>query len=371
MTPAARSTARAPEPTTVPDPVTDTMRAIVKPAPAPGLSLVTDRPRPADPGPGQALVRVRRAGVCGTDLGIDAWKPFFAARMKPPVVVGHEFAGVVEAVGPGVPDHVTVGRRVSGEGHIITGRDHASLAGMAHTARMMEIIGIDRDGCFAEFILMPAGNLWMLPDVVSDDHAAIMDAFGNAVHTVMEANVSRKSVLVTGVGPIGLMSVQAARMAGASKIFVVDRDKNRLNLAIELGADEAFDTSVDDDWVQRVINATKNEGTQVLLEMSGAEPLINGGFTALARGGRAALLGVPGSDYPFDWNNHVIFKGATVLGINGRRMFETWLQMDDFFEQAPRMLEPIVTHVLPMDEFQSGIDMMRSGEAVKAVLKIS
>ncbi len=350
--------------------VTGTMRAIVKPSPAPGLALRDDQPLPPAPGPGQALVRVRRAGVCGTDLGIDAWKPFFAKRMKPPVVVGHEFAGVVEAVGPGVPDHVTVGRRVSGEGHIVTGRDHASLSGMAHTARMMEIIGIDRAGCFADFILMPAGNLWMLPKVVSDDHAAIMDAFGNAVHTVMEANVSRKSVLVTGVGPIGLMSVQAARMAGATKIFVVDRDKNRLNLAIELGADEAFDTSVDDDWAQRVIGATKNEGAQVLLEMSGAEALINAGFHALARGGRAALLGLPGDDYPFDWNEHVIFKGATVLGINGRRMFETWLQMDDFFEQAPRMLEPIVTHTMPLAEFQNAVDMMRAGETVKAVLKL-
>jgi len=350
--------------------VTGTMRAIVKETAAPGLSLVEDRPVPPQPGAGEALVRVRRAGICGTDLGIDAWKPFFAKRMKPPVVVGHEFAGVVEAVGPGVPDHVTVGRRVSGEGHIVTGRDHASLSGMAHTARMMEIIGIDRDGCFAEFILVPAGNLWMLPDVVSDDHAAIMDAFGNAVHTVMEAGVSRKSVLVTGVGPIGLMSVQAARMAGASKIFVVDRDRKRLDLAIELGADEAFDSAVDDDWAQRVIGATKNEGAQVLLEMSGAEALINDGFTALARGGRAALLGLPGGDYPFDWNEHVIFKGATVLGINGRRMFETWLQMDDFFEQAPRMLEPIVTHVIAMNQFRQGIEMMRSGEAVKAVLRI-
>lgn len=358
--------ATSPESLSVPD----TMRAILKDSPAPGLTLVSDHPAPPTPGPGEALVRVRRAGICGTDLGIDAWKPFFAKRMKPPVVVGHEFAGVVEAVGPGVPDHVAVGRRVSGEGHIITGRDHASLSGMAHTARMMEIIGIDRNGCFADFILMPAGNLWMLPKVVSDDHAAIMDAFGNAVHTVMEANVSRKSVLITGVGPIGLMSVQAARMAGASKIFVVDRDRNRLNLAIELGADEAYDTSTDDDWPKRVIAATKNEGAQALLEMSGADALINGGFEVLARGGRAALLGLPSGDAPFDWNNHVIFKGATVLGINGRRMFETWLQMDDFFEQAPRMLEPIVTHVLPMDEFQSGIDMMRSGEAVKAVLKI-
>jgi len=253
----------------------------------------------------------------------------------------------------------------------VTGRDAASLSGMTHTARMMEIIGIDRDGCFAEFIVMPAGNLWMLPEVVSDDHAAIMDAFGNAVHTVMEAGVSRKSVLITGVGPIGLMSVQAARMAGASKIFVVDRDRGRLELALELGADEAYDTSVDDDWAARVIRGTKGEGVHALLEMSGAEALINGGFTALRRGGRAALLGLPGGDYAFDWNEHVIFKGATVLGINGRRMYETWLQMDDFFEQAPRMLEPIVTHRVPLGEVSRGMAMMRSGEAVKVVLEVS
>lgn len=347
------------------------MRAVVKAAAGPGLEFQPAHTAPPPPGPGEALVRVRRAGVCGTDLGIDAWKPFFAKRMKPPVVVGHEFAGVIEAVGPGVPEHVTVGRRVSGEGHIVTGRDAASLSGMAHVARTMEIIGIDRDGCFADFILMPAGNLWMLPDCVSDDHAAIMDAFGNAVHTVMEAGVSRKSVLVTGVGPIGLMSVQAARLAGASQIFVVDRDRRRLDLAVELGADEAFDTTVDDDWPGRVIAATKGEGAHVLLEMSGAGPLIDGGFTALRRGGRAALLGLPSSEDAFDWNNHVIFKGATVLGINGRRMFETWLQMDDFFEQAPRLLEPIVTHLVPLAEFNHGIEMMRSGEAVKAVLQIS
>ncbi len=166
------------------------------------------------------------------------------------------------------------------------------------------------------------------------------------------------------------MSVMVARMAGATKIFVVDRDRKRLDLAVELGADEAFDTAVDDDWAERVIRGTKGEGAQVLLEMSGAEALINDGFKALGNGGRAALLGVPGADYAFDWNSHVIFKGATVLGINGRRMFETWLEMDAFFEQAPRMLEPIVSAVVPMREFGKGIEMMRSGEAVKVVLKM-
>ncbi len=349
---------------------TGTMRAVVKAEAGPGVSYVEDRAAPGPPGPGEALVRVRRAGICGTDLGISAWKPFFARRMKPPVVIGHEFAGVVEAVGPGVPDHVTVGRRVSGEGHIVTGRDAASLSGMAHVARTMEIIGIDRDGCFAELIVMPAQNLWMLPEVVSDDHAAIMDAFGNAVHTVMEAGVSRKSVLITGVGPIGLMAVQAARMAGASRVFVVDRDRGRLDLALELGADEAFDTNVDGDWVERVVRGTKGEGAHALLEMSGAEALINGGFRALRRGGVAALLGLPSDDYPFDWNEHVIFKGARVLGINGRRMFETWLQMDDFFEQAPGMLEPIVTHTVALADVERGMEMMGTGEAVKVVLEV-
>ncbi len=352
---------------------TKTMRGLVKSEPAPGLTYDPARqlPRGGQPGPGEVLIRVRKAGICGTDRHIWEWDEWAQGRIPIGIVTGHEFAGVIERLGPGV-SHFKPGDRVSGEGHIVTGPDYNSRTGNEHIAREMEVIGIDRDGCFADYLLMPQENVWPLHDSIPDEVGAVMDPLGNAVHTVMEAGVSARSVLVTGVGTIGLMAVSVARAAGASRIFVVDIDEKRLELARRLGADEAFDgRGSREEMLKTIRAATRGEGVDVLLEMSGAEPAIDAGFEALRNGGTAALLGVPSKPTEFNLSKHVIFKGAKVLGIYGRRMFETWYQMEDLVLAGKVELDEIITHEIPLEDFARGFELMQSGDAIKVVMQVS
>ncbi len=349
-----------------------TMRALVKARPAEGLDFDANRPLPngGEPGPREVLIRVRAAGVCGTDRHIWEWDDWAASRIPVGIVTGHEFVGVVEKVGEDVTT-IKRGMRVSAEGHIAKGGDYNSRTGNAHIARGMQIIGVDRDGCFADYIMMPEENVWPLHEAIPDHIAAIMDPLGNAVHTVMSANVSAKNVLITGVGTIGLMATTVARAAGASRIFVTDVNNDRLQLARRIGADEAFNTRGGDDWIDEVKRATRDEGVDVLLEMSGAPAAFNDGFSALRNGGTAALLGLPSKKFDFDWNKHVIFKGATVLGINGRRMFETWYQMEALLLSGRLRLDELVTHQMPMSNYAQAFSLMQSGEAIKVVLNIN
>jgi len=349
-----------------------TMRALVKTEDGPGLTFDAQRPIPASGGlgPNEALVRVTHAGICGTDRHIWEWDAWAKSRIPIGIVTGHEFVGVVEKVGSAVQG-VTPGMRVSGEGHISAGTDYNSRTGNAHIARDTRIIGVDRDGCFADYILMPAGNLWPVADSIPDEWAAIMDPLGNAVHTVMAAGVSAKSVVITGVGTIGLMAVTVAKAAGASRIFAVDLDPARLALAKRLGADEAFDARDAKTWIEAVRQSTRGEGADVLLEMSGAAPAIHAGLESMRNGGVAALLGLPSGEVTIDLNRHIIFKGATLLGINGRRMFETWYQMEDLLLSGRVQLEEIITHVLPMEEYAKAFELMQRGEAIKPVLRIA
>jgi len=343
------------------------MLAVRKLKNEPGLWLQRDTPAPQI-GPRDVLVAVTHSGICGTDRHIYEWDAWSRSRVKLGITTGHEFVGRVQAVGSAV-SRTAVGQRVSAEGHIGCGVCQPCRTGNGHICEKVDILGIDTDGCFAEFVAVPEENIWPVHPDIPDHIAAIFDPLGNAMHTVMAAGVSGRSVLITGVGIIGLMAVTIARAAGAGKILVTDVSPRRLELAKQLGADVTFD-SKDDSWPSKARQLTHDQGPEVLLEMSGHPKAIRQGFTALRNGGTAALLGLPSEPVPLDLPNDIIFKGATVLGINGRKMFETWYQVENFLLSGRLNLEPIVTHHLPLTEFERGLKLMQSGEAIKVVLEV-
>ncbi len=344
--------------------VMSSMRALTKAAPGPGFTLA-DVPIPKI-GPNDVLIRVEKAGVCGTDQHIYRWDAWAQERIHPPLIVGHEFMGTVTEVGSAVRS-VVPGDRVSAEGHIADLTCLLCRTGQAHICRQVEIIGVDRDGAFAEFIAMPEYNVWKLDPAIPDKYAAILDPFGNAVHTVMAAGVSVKNVVITGVGAIGLMAVGVARAAGANAIFAIDRNPAKLEIARRLGADETF-LAGDEGIADRVREKTGGNGADVLLEMSGAESAIDAGLETLRNGAVAAMLGIPSQPIRIDLAQRIIFKGITMLGINGRRMFETWYQAQTLLASGRIDLAPVVTHVLPYGEYDRAFALMESGEAAKVVL---
>ncbi len=346
-----------------------TMRALVKHHAGEGLKYVTDRPIPS-PGPRDVRIRVTKAGICGTDRHIWQWDQWAAGRVPVGIITGHEFVGVVDAVGEAVTKFEP-GQRVSAEGHLCSGTDYLARTGAAHIACDTQIFGIDRDGCFADHLVVPEENVWPVHPDVPDKFAATFDPLGNAVHTVMEAGVSAKSVLISGVGIIGLMAVTVAKAAGAARIYCTDIDPKRLALARKLGACEAFDASQGDHWIKQIRDETPGKGADVLLEMSGAPLAMDQGFRALRNGGRAALLGLPARTVDFDFNANIIFKGCTVLGINGRRMWKTWYQTEALLTSGKLELDDIVTHEFPLDQYEQAFDTMISGRGIKVLLDVA
>lgn len=345
-----------------------TMRALVKHHAGPELQFTAERPRPV-PGPRDVLIKVSKAGICGTDRHIWEWDAWAAGRIPVGIVTGHEFVGVIEQVGAAVT-RCRPGQRVSAEGHITAGVDYNSRTGNAHIASDTRILGIDRDGIFADYAVVPEENVWPVHPSIPDRVAAVMDPLGNAVHTVMAAGVSAKSVLITGTGIIGLMAVTVAKAAGAGRIFTTDMDPRRRELSRKLGAVEAFDPR-DDSFISTIRKACRNEGVDVLLEMSGSPHAYDQGFSCLRNGGVAALLGIPSKPPTFNITQHVVFKGATVLGINGRKMFETWYQMEELLVGGRLELDDIITHEFPLEQFRKGFETMISGEGIKVVLNIN
>jgi len=341
-----------------------TMQALCKVKPEAGFVL-QEVPIP-EIGPTDVLIKVEKAGVCGTDYHIYSWDKWAQARVKPQLVIGHEFMGRVAAVGDAVRS-VAVGDRVSAEGHIADLTCLLCRTGEAHICERVEIIGVDRDGSFAEYIAMPEYNIWKLDPAIPDEYAAIFDPLGNAVHTVMAAGVSTKSVVITGVGSIGLMAIPVARAAGAAAVYAIDINPAKLELAKRLGADETFDAR-DPDLVAKIHKLTNGDGVDVLLEMSGQGSAIDTGLQMVRNGGRAALLGIPSDNISINLAERIIFKGLTVLGINGRTMFETWYQTQALVKSGRVDLRPIITHVLPYTEFDKAFALMKSGEAAKIVL---
>lgn len=344
----------------------ESMLAIKKATAGPGLTWSPETDVP-EIGPRDVLVRVTHAGICGTDRHIYEWDAWSASRVKVGITTGHEFVGRVEKVGSAVT-RAQVGDRVSAEGHIGCGRCQPCRTGNGHICEKVDILGIDCNGCFAQWVAVPEENIWPVHPEIPDRIAAVFDPLGNAVHTVMAAGVSGKSVLITGVGIIGLMAVSVAKAAGAARILVTDIDQQRLQLARELGADEAFDARVD--WVADVRRCTHGQGPEVLLEMSGHPGAIRSGFRSLRNGGTAALLGLPADEVSFNLADEIIFKGAKVLGINGRLMFETWYQMESFLLSGRLELDRIVTHEIEMQDFERGFQLMQSGEGIKIVMKM-
>lgn len=341
-----------------------TMRAIVKAERAPGARIETV-PLPRI-GPREVLVRVRATTICGTDLHIYRWDPWAQSRIKPPLIFGHEFSGEVAAVGNEVRT-VRPGDFVSGETHIVCGYCYPCRTGQSHICRNVEIIGVDRPGCFAEYVALPASNAWINEPHLDPAIAAAQEPFGNAVHTALSTDLLAKTVLVTGCGPIGLFALAIARAAGAARIFATDINPGRLELARTMGATDPLDSR--GDVVATILRLTDGGGVDVLLEMSGNPVAINQGFGALRPGGYAALLGLPGKPINgFDLANHVVFKGATIYGVSGRKMYETWYQTRALISGGQVDIRPVISHRLPLGQFEQAFAMMIDGDAAKVAL---
>jgi threonine 3-dehydrogenase len=339
----------------------NTMKALRKLRPEAGAQI--ERVEIPRVGPGDALVRVRAASICGTDLHIYQWDRWSASRLKPPVTFGHEFCGVVETVGDEVQG-VRPGDFVSAEMHVNCGHCRQCRLGQPHICQNLKIIGIDQDGCFAEFVRVPAGNVWKVDPAIPEHYAAILDPLGNAVHTVLAGEIAGQTVAVTGCGPIGCMAIAVAKACGCSTTFALEVNPHRLALAKTFGADLALNPKAGNP-VLRVLEATDGAGVDVLLEMSGNPAAIQQGFQMLRAGGRASLLGIPAQPVTFDLVADIIFKGATVQGIFGRRMYETWLQATALLKSGRLNLEPLFKERMPLERFSEAFELLGRGEAGK------
>jgi threonine 3-dehydrogenase len=343
------------------------MRALVKESAGPGIVL-REVPVPAC-GPSEALIRVHHAGVCGTDLHIWEWDSWASNRLKPPVVIGHEFAGEITELGQGAgSDLLAIGDLVTAEGHVVCGHCLQCRLGDGHLCGRTRIIGVDRDGAFAEYIVMPASNVIKL-DGIPTEIGAIMDPLGNAVHTVLEAEVPGSTVLVLGCGPIGCFAVGVARAAGASLVVASDYNAKRLELAQAMGAQVTLNPGRDD-VVARVRELTAGDGVDLVCEMSGHPSGHAQAFAAARMGGRVNLLGTPSRTTEVDFARDIIFKGLTVYGVTGRKMYQTWHQMRRFLRTGQLNPRPVITHRFPLDCFEEAIQVIKDGQAGKVILEI-
>jgi len=340
------------------------MKALRKMRPAQGADLEAV-PVPAI-GPTDVLVRVRAASICGTDLHIYGWDTWSAGRIKPPLTFGHEFCGVIDAVGAEVAG-LKAGDFVSAEMHVNCGHCHQCRIGEPHICQNVKILGIDADGCFAEFVRIPARNIWKIDAGIPEHYAAILDPLGNAVHTVLAGPIAGRTVVVIGCGPIGLMAIAVARACGCSTLLASEVNPARRALAERMGADLALDPAAGD-VVAAVQSATGGTGVDVLLEMSGHPEAIRHGFQMLRAGGRASLLGIPSKPVTFDLVADIIFKGAIVQGIYGRRMFETWVRMTALVQGGRLNLEPLFGERLPIEKYAQAFEAMGHGGAGKILL---
>jgi threonine 3-dehydrogenase len=340
------------------------MRAVVKRTAGPGAELTTiGIPRP---GPDEVLVKIRATSVCGTDLHIYQWDPWAASRIRPPLVFGHEFSGEVHQLGEGSTT-LKVGDHVSAETHVVCGVCLQCRSGQAHICQDVSIIGVDRPGCFAEYVVIPERNAWLNPPEMPDDVASVQEPFGNAVHTALSTDLVGKSVLVAGCGPIGLMAIGIAKAAGATLVIATEVAPYRIDLAQAMGADMVVNPR-ETDVVTEITARTHGAGIDVLLEMSGNPSAIHEGFSVLRRGGYAAMLGIPAQPVEFDLANEVVFKGATVYGVTGRLMWKTWYQTRALLGSGAVDVKPIITHRFPLEEFETAMELMRSGQCGKVVL---
>ncbi len=343
-----------------------TMRAVLKATAGPGLQMVHDYPTPVIKN-GEVLVKVEGASICGTDLHIYKWDKWAASRLNPPLVIGHEITGRIVQVAPDVK-RVKVGDHVSLESHIVCNVCRFCRTGQGHICENTRIIGVDRDGGFAEYIAVPEQNAWVNPPEMPITISVLMENFGNGVHTTMAQNCAAKYVLVTGCGPVGCMAVAVAKAAGARAVFATDISPYRLELARRMGADRIINP-LEENVIEALMEATHDEGVDVILEMSGAPSAIDQGFAALKPGGEVALLGLTAQPMTFDINNHITFKGATVRGIAGRRLWETWFQMESLIHSGVVDLGPMLTHQFALEDFDLAFETFAGGNSGKVMLR--
>jgi threonine 3-dehydrogenase len=341
------------------------MKALVKKLAKPGLWL-DDVPVP-EVGINDVLIRIDRTGICGTDLHIFSWDAWAQKTIPVPMVVGHEFVGVIERVGDNVKDF-RPGDIVSGEGHVVCGRCRNCLAGRRHLCADTKGVGVNRPGAFAEYLVLPMTNVWHHDPSIARDVAAIFDPFGNAVHAALSFPVLGEDVLITGAGPIGIMAAAVVKHAGARYVVVTDRNPYRLDLAKQLGATLALDVRS-----QSIRDAQKKlgmkEGFDIGLEMSGSAAAFRDMLANMAHGGRIALLGIAEGETAIDWNA-VVFNSITIKGIYGREMYETWYKMTVML-QSGLDISPVITHRFHYTEFETAFEVMRSGQCGKVILQWS
>ncbi|WP_104135077.1 L-threonine 3-dehydrogenase [Cryobacterium sp. Y62] len=338
------------------------MKALYKDAAVAGLRLV-ERPEPT-PGPGDVKIRVLRTGICGTDLHIESWDAWAAGAVKAPLIPGHEFSGRVVEIGEDVAS-VRVGELVSGEGHIVCGHCRNCRAGRRHLCINTSSVGVNRDGAFAEFVVIPASNVWQHPETIDPDLAAIFDPLGNAVHTTLSFPLVGEDVLITGAGPIGLMAAKVARHIGARFIVITDVNEARLELARRMGVDLAVNVAID-----RVASAQgalgMTEGFDIGLEMSGHPTALPEMLENLTHGGRVAMLGLPSAPIGIDWAK-VVSHMITIKGIYGREMFETWYAMNAMV-QTGLDVSAVITDRFPASDWEQAFAVARGGDSGKVVI---
>ena len=340
------------------------MKALVKSKSERGLWL-QDVPEPR-PGPNDVLIRVDRTGICGTDLHIYNWDSWAQHRIHPPLVPDHEFCGEVVAYGNEVTS-VKEGDFVSAEMHVACGKCLQCRTGDAHICQFVKIIGVDADGAFAEYVRIPESNIWKLDPAIPVEYASILDPLGNAVHTVLAGEIAAKTVAITGAGPIGLFSIAVARAVGAARVYVIEVNEHRRKIAKEMKADYVLDPKTDD--VQAVVmDTTGGQGVDVVLEMAGHPDAIRTGFNIVRRGGRISLLGLTSKPISLNFSEDIIFKGITIQGINGRRMYQTWYQMTALLKAGKLDLHPVITDRMPMKDFSKGMARLKTGAASKILL---
>ncbi|GAA6185012.1 L-threonine 3-dehydrogenase [Aliiglaciecola sp. 2_MG-2023] len=338
------------------------MKSLAKLYPEKGIWM-NDAPVP-EVGHNDLLIKINKTAICGTDMHIYQWDEWSQNTIPVPMIVGHEYVGIVVEIGQEVRGF-NIGDRVSGEGHITCGHCRNCRAGRRHLCRNTEGVGVNRPGAFAEYLVIPAFNAFKIPDNISDELASIFDPFGNAVHTALSFDLVGEDVLITGAGPIGIMAAAVAKHAGARYVVITDINDYRLDLANKMGATRTVNVATQN--LQDVmLELGMTEGFDVGLEMSGVPSALRDMLAKMNNGGKVAMLGIPPKDVAIDWNQ-VIFKGLTIKGVYGREMFETWYKMASLL-QSGLNLDPIITHQFSIDDFQQGFDAMESGQSGKVIL---
>ncbi len=347
------------------------MKALAKLKPEPGIWMTeVEVPQIKDH---EVLIKIKKTAICGTDLHIYKWDQWAEQTIKVPMHVGHEFVGEIVEIGKTVSENLKIGDRVSGEGHIVCGKCRNCRGGTFHLCPHTIGLGVNRPGAFAEYLAMPSFNVFKLPDYIDDNIASMLDPFGNAVHTALAFDLISEDVLITGAGPIGCMAAAICKKVGAKNVVITDINPYRLELAKKMGADVAVNVSdcKTDKEIEVKLRGIMHEigmeeGFDVGLEMSGVEPSIHAMIDLMINGGKIAMLGISGKNVVIDWDK-IVFKGLTMKGIYGREMFETWYKMVSLVKSGLDVSQ-VITHILPVNEFAKGFELMKAGHSGKVIL---